>query len=293
MGWFSNVVRATAVMAVAALLTTVNVTGADAVTYPTLVGHRGIGNPWTVELKIPEESIPAIQWAAAHHADVVEGDVQISGSTSSDPGGTMYMMHDETIDRTTNGTGSSTTRPWSYIKDRWLEIPVDTDGNGDMDNTKYHPPTFRAWLQAAKATGKLAFVELKNGDNWSASEVRRAINEIKNQGMQDRVILAASESDIATAKSTGYKKLSWGVDPSKSPSKVKSVVGSGNYATITLTSAEENRDYVDALKAAGIKVFLWTLTRDDHYARALPIGAYGWMCNNSDDAYKWLEAHGA
>lgn len=270
--------------------------GFAAVTYPTLVGHRGIGLPWTGELRIPENSIPAIQWAAEHHADIVEGDVQVSAATSTDPGGTMFMMHDtgpDGLNRTTNGTGDPTKRPWSYIKERWLEIPIDTDGNGDPDNTTHRPPPFRAWLAAAKATGKLVFVELKGGDAWSASEVRRAINEIKNQGMTDRVILAASESDIATAKSAGYKKLSWGVDPSKSTTKIKSVVGAGGYATMRLTEAEANPAYVQKLNDAGLKVFLWTLTRDEHYARALPFGVYGWMCNNTEDAWTWLQEHGA
>ena len=116
---------------------------------PILVGHRGIGNPWAAQLRIPEESIPAIQYAASHHADMVEGDVQ----NSSD--GTMYMMHDETLERTTNGTGYTTARRWSYIKELWLEIPVDTNGNGDDDNTKHHPPSFRAWLAAASPGGEI------------------------------------------------------------------------------------------------------------------------------------------
>ena len=66
---------------------------------PILAGHRGIGNPWTVTLKIPEESIPAIEYAAAHHADIVEGDTQITRD------GKMVMMHDDSIDRTTSRTG--------------------------------------------------------------------------------------------------------------------------------------------------------------------------------------------
>ena len=256
-------------------------------TYPTLVGHRGIGDPWTAELRIPEQSIPAIRWAAEHHADVVEGDVQ----NSSD--GVMYMMHDETLDRTTNGTGSSTGRSWTYIKARWLEVPVDTDGNGDPDNTAYHPPSFRSWLGACKATGKVCFIELKNGSEWSASEVREFFAEVKRQGMQDRAIVSASESDISTLKGVGAKKLSWGVDYTKSVTKIKSVVGATGYATMRLTEAEAHPDYVRSLNAAGIRVFLWTLTRDEHYARALPFGVYGWMCNNTDDAWTWLQEHGA
>ena len=253
--------------------------------FPVLIGHRGIGNPWPVHLKIPEESIPAIEWAAAHHADVVEGDVQ----KSSD--GVFYMMHDPDLKRTTNGSGISVDRSWDYIKARWLEIPVDTDGNGDDDNTKYHPPSFRAWLAAAKETGKMAFTELKNGPEWSASEIRAYYEEVKRQGMVDRVIVAASESDIATLRSVGAKRISWGVNHTKSAARIKSVTGSSHpYITTQLVEAEAHPDWIKSLNAAGVKVLLWTLTREDHYARAAKFGVHGWFCNNVEDAYNWLVA---
>jgi glycerophosphoryl diester phosphodiesterase len=259
------------------------------VTYPTLVGHRGVGDPWAAQLGIPEESIPAIEWAAAHHADVLEGDVQSSGD------GVQYMMHDATLDRTTSGTGSSTGRSWSYIKSKYLELPIDTNGNGDPDNTKWHPPSFSAWLAAAKATGKICFVELKNGPMWDSAEVRKFWSEVKRQGMTGRVIVAGSESDLATVKGAGATKRSMALDPTTpaSSTKIKSVVGSGGYVTLRLTEAEAYPDYVRKLNADGFKVFLWTLTRDEHYARALPFGVYGWMTNNTDDAWTWLQNHGA
>jgi glycerophosphoryl diester phosphodiesterase len=257
------------------------------VSTPVLVGHRGIGNPWTIHVGLPEESIPAIQWAATHHAAIVEGDVQ----RSSD--GVMYMMHDPDLKRTTNGSGISVNRPWSYIKDLWLEIPVDTNGNGDDDNTKYHPPSFRSWLAAAKVTGKTAFTELKNGPMWSASEVREFWAEVKRQGMTDRVIVGGSEADNATVRAAGAKRISWGVDHTKSASRIKSVVGSNGYVTTRLTEAEAYPEWLQGLKAAGLKVMLWTLTRDEHYARALPFGAYAWFCNNTNDAWTWLDNHAA
>jgi len=254
---------------------------------PVLFAHRGIGNPWPVHLGIPEESIPAIEWAAAHHADVVEGDVQNSID------GVMFMMHDATLDRTTSGTGPTTGRPWSYIKDRWLEIPVDTNGNGDDDNTKYHPPSFRSWLTVAKALHVDVFCELKNGPEWSATEVRGFFAEVKKQGMADRVITAASETDIATLKSVGAKRLSWGVnaDEKTSVAKIKSVVGPTGYVTMRLTDAEAHPGYVKTLNDAGVKVLLWTLTKASHYERALPFNVHGWFCNNVDDAHNWLNSH--
>jgi len=253
-------------------------------TAPVLVGHRGIGLPWTGVLRIPEESIPAIEWAASHHADIVEGDVQ----RSSD--GVMFMMHDATLDRTTNGHGSTTGRPWSYISERWLEIPVDLDGNGDDDNTRHHPPSFRKWLAAAKATGKRAFIELKNGPEWSAGEVREFVAEVKRQDMAGRAVVAGSINDLAVVKAADPTiRRSVNVSGLPPAAAVARVVGDHGYATMRLTEAEAQPGYPKTLAAAGIHLFLWTLTRPEHYARALPLGAYGWMCNNTDDAWNWLQ----
>lgn len=258
---------------------------------PVLAGHRGIGNPWTVTLGIPEESIPAIQYAAAHHADIVEGDASVSGPDANGRR-TMFMHHDPDLDRTTNGTGLTNKRPWSYIKTRWLEIPVDINNNNDFDNTDVHPPSFRQWLEAAKATGKRVFVELK-GPDWTSTQIKKYTDEVKRQGMVGRVITAGSETKLSHVKSmmvTG--KRSWGVSHYPSASKVRSVVGSG-YATIRLAEAEANPSYLRALQTAGVDVFLWTLDNANHYKRALPLGAYGWFCDNTNDAWQWLQEHSA
>jgi glycerophosphoryl diester phosphodiesterase len=265
--------------------------GAHAAVFPSLIGHRGVGDPWTAELGIPEQSIPAIQWAAAHHADIVEGDAQVSGPDSSG-NRTMYMMHDKTLDRTTNGTGGSNTRPWSYISARWLEVPIDKNGNGDPDNTDQHPPSFRSWLAAAKATGKLVFVELK-GPYWTKTQVKKYVDEIARQGMQSKVITAGGETKLSYFKSYSSGARSWSVGHIPSTTKVKSVAGSTGYATIELSVAEKNATYVTNLQTAGIKVLVYTLDKPSHYARALPLGAKGWMCDNTDDAWKWLQANGA
>jgi glycerophosphoryl diester phosphodiesterase len=283
-----NLTRAFAAIVAAIITTPFLNLGAHAVTYPTLVGHRGVGDPWTAQLGIPENSVPAIKWAAAHHADIVEGDVQQTRD------GKMVMMHDETIDRTTNRTGRVIDRDLSYITAAWLEIPRDSNNNGDPDNTAYHPPSFHYWLDVAKDTNKLVFVELKNSAEWSKADVKRYVDELDRQGMRSRVITAGSETKLAYFRDiTGGGKRSWNVDSRPSVTKIKSVVGSNGYVTMRLITGEADPSYVAKLQSSGLKVLLWTLDREDHYRRALPIGAYGWMCDNTDDAFKWLEAHGA
>jgi glycerophosphoryl diester phosphodiesterase len=283
-----TLLRTTAALVAAAVMTSVIQLGAHAATDPpTLIGHRGVGESWAGRLGIPEQSIPAIEWAAAHHADIVEGDVQVSGPDSAGRR-TMYMMHDTTLDRTTNGTGDSNTRSWSYISARWLEIPVDSNGNGDPDNTIFHPPSFRSWLRAAKETGKLVFVQFR-GSYWTKAQIKRYADEIAAQGMTSRVITAGSETRLNYFRAYSTGKRSFAASQLPSVTKVKSLVGSSGYATMALSVAEKNRGYIETLQDEGIKVLVWTLENEVHYARALPLEVDGWMCDNTQDAWEWLQ----
>jgi glycerophosphoryl diester phosphodiesterase len=251
---------------------------------PVLAGHRGIGNPWTVILGIPEESIPAILYAAAHHADILEGDVSVTSDNK------MVMMHDESLDRTTNRDGLVRLHSLGYITEAFLEIVgIDNNHNNNPDNTKWHPPSAKAWLTAAKQTGKQVFMELK-GSGWSMSQVGRYNRMLHDLGMTGRVITAGSETKLTYFKTfNAAGKRSWGVSTYPKVTKVKAVVGAGGYATMRLIEAEANPSYVKALQAAGVRVFLWTLDNAGHYERALKLNAYGWFCDNTDDAWNWLQ----
>ena len=61
---------------------------------PLVMAHRGGGGLW------PENTLYAFERAAEIGADVIETEIQ---STADD---NLVFIHDETIDRTTNGTGS-------------------------------------------------------------------------------------------------------------------------------------------------------------------------------------------
>lgn len=60
---------------------------------PLLLAHRGTA------LLAPENTVPAFDFAVAHEADVLEIDVRISRDNQ------VMVFHDETLDRTTNGSG--------------------------------------------------------------------------------------------------------------------------------------------------------------------------------------------
>lgn len=62
-----------------------------------VIGHRGSGA--NAESELPENTIASVLRAVTEGATMVEIDVQLSAD------GLAYVMHDDTVDRTTDGTG--------------------------------------------------------------------------------------------------------------------------------------------------------------------------------------------
>ena len=109
-----------------------------------VVVHRG------ANALAPENTLPSADSALAHGATWIEVDVR----TSKD--GVMYNLHDETLDRTTDGSGNIGERTSDYI-DR-------LDAGSWYDETRFkglHVPTIDAMLQGLKGRANV-FFDVKN-----------------------------------------------------------------------------------------------------------------------------------
>lgn len=100
-----------------------------------VVAHRGC---WT---DTAENSLAAIEACIAMGVDVVELDVRRTAD------GVLVLMHDESVDRTTNGRGRVSDLPYATIAGLRLKA-----GAGGLDAvlTPEAPPTFEAAMTAAK-----------------------------------------------------------------------------------------------------------------------------------------------
>jgi glycerophosphoryl diester phosphodiesterase len=68
--------------------------------YPRWIAHRGAGK------QAPENTLAAFRLGAAHGYRMFECDVKLSAD------GVPFLMHDATLERTTNGTGTGGDQPW-------------------------------------------------------------------------------------------------------------------------------------------------------------------------------------
>ena len=110
---------------------------------PLISAHRGGPSPG-----YPENCLETFEHVAGRIPVLIECDVERAGD------GTLILMHDETLDRTTTGHGKVRDFGWQELKQ--LDL-VDNDGNV----TPYKIPTLRQTLRWAKEQTLILTVDVK------------------------------------------------------------------------------------------------------------------------------------
>ncbi len=148
--------------------------------YVFVVAHRG---DWR---NAPENSVPAIEKAAAMGVDMVEIDIQKTKD------GDFVLMHDGNIDRTTNGTGNISGYTVSELKQFRLRY-------SDGKISDYTIPTLKEALLACK--GKVLVNIDKGGD-----VLAQIIPIIRETETEDHVVLKGNATVAAVQGMLGSNK---------------------------------------------------------------------------------------
>ncbi|KON85582.1 glycerophosphodiester phosphodiesterase [Sporosarcina globispora] len=160
-----------------------------------IFAHRGVSG------RYPENTMAAFQAALEAGADGIELDVQMAKD------GKLVIIHDETVDRTTGGTG--------YIKDMTFEEIEQLDAGSwfAAANAGETIPDLEKFLQWAVIEGNelLINIELKNDMIEYPGMEEKVIDLILKYGLELRVIISSfnAESlrrvrDLHETLQTGY-----------------------------------------------------------------------------------------
>ena len=133
-----------------------------------VIAHRG-GAKYA-----PENTLAAFQNAIAQGADWLEFDVQMTRD------GALVVIHDETVDRTTNGTGA--------VRDLTLEQISSLDA-GDGQKV----PTFEEVIQLAKQHGANILPEAKSAHLYPGIE-EKMLQALDNAGYLDKTVIQSFEA---------------------------------------------------------------------------------------------------
>ena len=133
-----------------------------------IVSHTGC------TLNAPENTIPSFMAAATGGAWGIETDIQ---GTSD---GYLICMHDNTVDRTTNGSG--------YIADLTM-AQIDALHIKDHDDLKV--PTLEQFLSICKTYDCVPFLELKNIAD-DPTLIQKLADTVAEYGLEEKAIIIAS-----------------------------------------------------------------------------------------------------
>lgn len=137
------------------------------------IGHRGIGG------LAPENTIPSFELAGRLGFWGAECDVH----TTSD--GNWMILHDDTVDRTTNGTG--------HIKDlsisRVQSLIIDS-GNNINNYKRNRIPQLQDYLVTCEKWGLVSVIEMKPANNIQYYD--KFIETIKKYGSIDKTVVISS-----------------------------------------------------------------------------------------------------
>jgi len=234
-------------------------------TRPLLIGHRGY------PAKFPENTLAAFEGAVQAGCDMIELDVTLSRDRK------VVVIHDDTLDRTTNGKGPVLERTLEEIK--------------RLDAGSWFAPRFSAEripelseVMELTAGRCMLNIEIKQ----SAFEAGYPIDAIEHQvvtlvragGAMGRVIISSFDKRILEriAAMDAPPAIAYisdhGVDKRALDMLLAMKAFSWHPSFKVLT-----RDQVDMLHTAGLKVFPWTINTRAEAEKVLALGVDGLICN--------------
>ncbi|UOM35734.1 glycerophosphodiester phosphodiesterase family protein [Acuticoccus sp. I52.16.1] len=155
--------------------------------YAFVIGHRG-GIFQNAAEALPENSMTSLDYAVANGTNMIEIDIR----KTSD--GAYVLMHDETIDRTTNGSGSVANMTLEALKSFSITDPVT---GAPLDETV---PTLAEFLAASEGRMMLNLDMKLDLDDYVA-----VLQQVEDAGMMEYVVVKEelySTDDIATVAET-------------------------------------------------------------------------------------------
>lgn len=141
--------------------------------FPKIFAHRG------ASADAPENTMAAFQLALAQGADGIELDVQMSAD------GQLVIMHDEMLERTTNGQGLVFQHTYAQLQN--LDAAAHFEGGYEQQTI----PLLTDVLDLLSPTQLELNIELKNGIVPYTGMEEAVIHLIRQYGMEHRTVISS------------------------------------------------------------------------------------------------------
>lgn len=187
-----------------------------------LSAHRG------AQVFAPENTVAAIKWAAKKNYSAIEIDPRMSKD------GEIFLMHDDTIDRTTNGSGAIENLNSSEIK----KLKIRTDQYEEYKSQLMRVPTFEQAVKEAGKSSLIINVDCSKGDWLNESFDKKIISTLKKHNMFENSFFVLSKEQERDFFNKLFPEacISWLVDPNASIEKEIEKAQTYNHALLSISN---------------------------------------------------------
>ena len=239
---------------------------------PVTAAHRGYSSV------NPENTLAAYAAAMKAGAEYVEIDVH---TTADD---VPVVLHDQTVDRTTDGTGDV-----EFLQSPYL---------GSLDAGSWFSPafagekvpTFAQVLDLMDTGSSDLLLEIKGPE--TRDEVNRTVDMILEAGVEDRVVLQSFDEkaleyayDRAPQIPLGLLRGTLDADPVATAERLHATYYNPSGAALSTRPS-----VVEDLIAAGVGVFVWTVDAAADWTRFTDLGVEGMITNRPGAFVGWKAA---
>jgi glycerophosphoryl diester phosphodiesterase len=222
---------------------------------PSIIVEAHRGN----SVAAPENTLSAFR-AAAGFANYVEFDVYSSRDN------VLVVMHDSTLDRTTNGTGSISSRDYHGYIDG-----LDAGSWFSPQFAGEKVPTMAESIDVIRAHGMTPLVERKAGTP------AQYVNELTSLGVIDESVIIAFDFNFLAAVRQLHSgvKLGWLGSGNITPSLINNVLEAGIDFLDWSDGAAINAAAVDMVHNAGLELHVWTVNNLTRMQELINLGVDG------------------
>ncbi|WP_327673723.1 glycerophosphodiester phosphodiesterase [Kitasatospora sp. NBC_00458] len=238
----------------------------------TVFAHRGASST------APENTLLSDEVARRGGAEWIENDVQPSKD------GVPYVLHDDTVDRTTDGKGR--------IRDL-TSAQLDALDAGAWFGPAYagaRVPTLAAQLDDLRTRGGGLLLEIKG--RHSRDEVARIVKEVRDHGMAGRVFVQSFEVDALRYTRELAPELPLGLLRSALDADPVAIAGELGLTAYNPSDAAvaDRPGIVKDLHAAGVAVNVWTVDSAARWKALEAVGVDGVITNRPAELAGWNSA---
>lgn len=248
---------------------------------PLVIAHRG------GKALAPENTLEAFRNASRIGADILEYDVHITAD------GHLVVIHDDTVDRTTNGTGKVNEMTLKEIKE--LDAGYyfqDENGEYTFRNKGVRIPTVDEVFTEFSSTKQL--IELKDSNNSELYEglINEMWNDIQKHHMEENVLIASFDHEINLRfENISHGKVAIGAGEEETRQFVTmhkaflNALYKPKASAFQLPTEQEGHNLADwkLIRGAnnrGMHVYYWTINEEETMKELIDLGADGIMTDN-------------